>query len=95
VKLYRADAASGKQVRLRFAVTDNSGRAEEAFTILRGPTPIASFTVPMHLVGIVPGITASRAWRTPLGSGSLTACLTATDASGNRSAPSCTQLRIP
>ena len=94
----RALASSGRRgssVRLRYRVSDDSGRSREDVTVYRGKTVLARVRSPLNA--------AERevlyyfvSWRAPkrLAPGALRFCVRAADAAGNASRPSCASLRI-
>jgi len=86
----------GSLVHLRYRVTDDGGKSSEQLTVLRARKVLARLRSPMHEA--VPGrvLYNFATWRVPgsVRRGLLRFCVTASDAAGNRSRPSCAVLRI-
>jgi trimeric autotransporter adhesin len=82
----------GKTVRLRYSVTDASGRVTVRVKVLRGKKQLAAIAHPAAAIRAGDSV----AWRVPasLKPGALRFCVVATDPAGNTSASSCAALRI-
>lgn len=93
VKALPSTGMRGRTARLRFTVFEESGRAREELTILRGRRVLAKLRTPLGPRNAATIYT--RIWRVPAGTGGgLRFCVLAWDAAGNRSAQSCARLRI-
>lgn len=87
--------ARGGIVRLRYRVTDDSGKSREGATVYRGAVSLAVVrgrldeADPEALFHFLP-------WKAPrsLAAGTLRFCLQAADATGNTSVRSCARLRL-
>jgi Divergent InlB B-repeat domain len=87
-------ARRGKTAKLRYRVSDDSGRSREQLTVLEGARSLARVSVPMGQV-VYRRIYTAR-WHVPktLEPGAHTFCAVAIDPTGNRSKRSCSKLRI-
>jgi hypothetical protein len=85
----------GEVARLRYRVTDNSGKSREWATVYRGRKRLARVRGPLDQAdrGV---LFYFLRWRVPatLAPGKLRFCVTAQDQTGNRSKPSCAPLRV-
>jgi hypothetical protein len=91
-----AVASSGKAgtlVHLEYRASDDSGRAREHVTVLRGRRTVVKLST--RLASVAAGRTYFVAWRAPRSArGTLRFCIRATDAAGNNSPSSCAPLRV-
>jgi len=89
-------ATLGKKVKLRFRVSDNSGRARALVRVYGSQYALyATLTMPLRKVG-AHGSLQSVAWRVPraMGAGRFRFCVLATDRAGNASKTSCAKLAL-
>jgi hypothetical protein len=90
----RALASSGRArrpIRLRYTMTDNSGRSGGTIQVRRGRVPLARLQIPIR--SRRGGVVYSTRWRRRT-SGRLLFCVVAVDAERNRSRASCAPLRV-
>jgi hypothetical protein len=95
VRALASSGVSGKTAQLRYRVTDNSGMSAERATVYRGRRAIG--TARGRLDEADPrALYYFLTWPVPksMRPGVLRFCVTATDAVGNASRPSCAPLRI-
>jgi hypothetical protein len=96
VKALPSSGKHGRVARLRYRVTEKSGRSREWATIYRGGKPLA--TVRGRLDDVEIGVLFYfLPWRVPLAvtpGSTLRFCVRAVDPTGNRGGPSCASLRI-
>jgi hypothetical protein len=94
VPVARALASTGKrgaQARLRFRLSDNSGRAGAIVTVLRGTRTLVTLHRRLSQVGGIADVT----WRVPRGArASLRFCVKPVDASGHAGKRTCAALRV-
>jgi hypothetical protein len=83
----------GTLVHLRYRASDDSGRAREHVTVLRGTRTVVKLST--RLASVAAGRTYFVAWRAPRSArGTLRFCMRATDAAGNNSPSSCAPLHV-
>ncbi|MDQ5821317.1 MAG: hypothetical protein M3540_07755 [Actinomycetota bacterium] len=85
----------GNAARLRYRVSDNSGKSREHVTVYRGGKRLATIRSPLDAAEAAALFYYVR-WKVPrsLTPGKLRFCVQAWDAAGNRSKTSCASLRI-
>jgi len=87
-------AKLGKKAKLRFRVSDNSGKARALVRVYGSQYALyATLTMPLRKVG-ARGSVQSVSWRVPraMGAGKFRFCVLATDTAGNASKTSCAKL---
>jgi List-Bact-rpt repeat protein len=94
VVAFAASAKRGKKAKLSYFVSDDSGQSSEQITVFKGRKVLAKLVAAVHVAKA--GTVHNVAWKIPgkLAPGKRRYCVTATDASGNKSAPSCAPLTI-
>ena len=94
IKTFRARAAPGATVRLRFRVYDDSGASRELLTVEQGKKKLGQVSVPLGKVRYRQVYSAP--WRVPKNAkpGQGLYCAVATDAAGNRSKRSCSAFTV-
>jgi subtilisin family serine protease len=88
----RALAASGRRgslVRLRYRVSDNSGRTRDRIQVFRRSRRVSTFRFKLGRTGAF-----SVRWRAPSSGVGFRFCVRAWDATGNASRPSCARIRL-
>ncbi len=91
VKARPSSGKRGGMARLRYVVSDASGKVRARVTVLRSGRVLAALLRPFAPTG-----TGDVSWRVParLEVGGLRFCVVAVDPAGNKSAPSCAPLKI-
>jgi hypothetical protein len=95
VKALASSGKRGGKARLRYKVSDNSGRARTELRVY-GPNYLLYATLKRPLARVRAGVVHSAPWKVPgsISASSLKFCALAADASGNLSAASCAKLTI-
>jgi hypothetical protein len=95
VKALASSGKRGQVARLRYRVSDDSGRSREDVTVLRGKRRLATIRGRLDLADKETLFYFVR-WRVPRSTrrGTLRFCVRGVDAAGNRSKESCAALRI-
>jgi hypothetical protein len=95
VSVAPATGKRGKQLELRYALFDDSGKSSASAVVVRAPSrTVASWRVPSRALQGFQLFTLK--WKVPktLARGKFSFCVTAKDAAGNRSPKTCTPVRI-
>jgi hypothetical protein len=92
VKALPSTGSTGAVVRLRYRVTDASGRTRETATVYRGSARVATIRGGWHALE-ADTLFYFLTWAKPT-AGDLHFCVTSEDATGNRSKPSCAPLHV-
>ena len=95
VSVAPATGKRGKLLQLRYALFDDSGRSSASAAVVRAPSrTVASWSVPPRALRGFQLFTLK--WKVPetLPAGKFSFCVTAKDASGNRSPRTCTPVRL-
>ena len=93
-RAFPLSAKLGKKAKLRFRVSDNSGKARALVRVYGSQLALyATLTMPLRKVG-TRGSVQSVSWRVPraMGAGRFRFCVLATDKGGNASKTSCAKL---
>jgi subtilisin family serine protease len=88
-RAYAARGRYGRTVRLRYKVSDNSGRSRERILIYGRGRRMRSITTPLSETG-----TYYVRWRAPSSGKGFRFCVRSFDPSGNASRPSCAPIRL-
>jgi hypothetical protein len=91
---FAASAKRGKKAKLSYFVSDDSGQSSEQIMVYKGRRIIARLAAALHVAkaGTVRTVSWKVPAKTPLGKRRF--CVTASDAAGNKSAPTCATLTI-
>jgi hypothetical protein len=94
VVAFAASAKRGHKAKLSYFVSDDSGQASEQIMVYSGRKVLAKLAAAIHVAKA--GTVRTVAWKVPKKAvpGKRRFCVTASDASGNKSAPSCATLTI-
>ena len=94
VVAFAASAKRGHKAKLSYFVSDDSGQASEQIMVYNGRKVLAKLAAAVHVAKA--GTVRTVAWKVPkkAAPGKRRFCVTASDASGNKSAPSCATLTI-
>ena len=94
VVAFAATVKRGKRSRLTYFVSDDSGRSSEKIVVYKGRKVLARLAAAEHVA--TAGTVRAVTWKVPakLALGKRRFCVTAADASGNASAPSCAPVTI-
>jgi hypothetical protein len=91
---FAASARRGKKAILTYFVSDDSGQSSEQIRVYNGRKVLARLAAALHVAkaGTVRSVSWKVPAKTPLGKRRF--CVIASDASGNKSAPSCATLTV-
>ena len=91
---FAASAKRGKKAKLSYFVSDDSGQSSEQIMVYNGRKIVARLAAALHVAKA--GTVRTVSWKVPASSplGKRRFCVTASDAAGNKSPPSCAALTI-
>lgn len=94
VVAFTASAKRGHKAKLSYFVSDDSGQSSEQIMVYSGRKVLARLAAAIHVAKA--GTVRTVGWKVPkkAAPGKRRFCVTASDASGNKSAPSCATLTI-
>jgi hypothetical protein len=95
VKAFPAKAQRGQVAKLRYSVSDDSGKSRETVRVY-GPNLVLYATIPTRLRPARLATVRAVAWRVPrkINGAGLKFCVLARDAAGNQSRPGCAPIRV-
>ncbi|MGB2874669.1 MAG: S8 family serine peptidase [Gaiellaceae bacterium] len=92
VRVFPARGRPGRLLRLRYTVTDDSGKTTERLTVVRRSRTLKAFTRRLRTTGNE--VAFWFGWRAPAKAGNYRFCVRATDRAGNRSPLACAPITV-